>query len=87
MQTLQILPATGFETDEISKDLDFDAPDGAVRINTHKEASTPTTRLKFIKKNDDLYYVKIPSQSTTFTLDAEIAEFLLMKQNVIAISE
>ena len=34
MQTLQILPATGFETDEISKDLDFDAPDGAIPVTT-----------------------------------------------------
>ena len=87
LQTVQILPATGFETDEISKDLDFDAPDGSVRINTHKEASTPTTRLKFIKKNDDLYYVKIPSQSTTFTLDSQIAEFLLITQEIIEIVE
>ena len=87
MKTLQILPATGFENDEISKSLDFDAPHGALRINTHKEASTPTTRLKFIKKDNDLYYVKIPSQSTIFTLNAQIAEFLLMKKNIIEIEK
>ena len=85
MQTLQILPANGFETDEIADSLDFDAPDGSIRINTHKEASSPTTRLKFIKKDDTLYYVQIPSRSTTFTLDAQAAEFLLLNKNMIAV--
>jgi len=81
------IPAIGFADEEISKMLDFDAPDGALRINTAETSNTPTTRLKFIKKDDVSYYVKLSSQSTVFIMDGQTAEFLMMDISDISVSE
>ena len=86
-QAVQLIPAIGFADEEISKMLDFDAPDGALRINTAETSNTPTTRLKFIKKDDVSYYVKLSSQSTVFIMDGQTAEFLMMDISDISVSE
>ena len=86
-QAVQLIPAIGFAEEEISKLLDFDAPDGALRINTSETSNTPTTRLKFIKKDEVSYYVKLSSQSTVFIMDGQTAEFLMMDISDISVSE
>jgi len=84
-QTVNIVPALGFEEDSIAKTLDFDAPDGALRINTYKDSGSPTTRIKLIRKDDSTYYAKIPSQSTVYIVDGAMAEFLMSKREMIEI--
>ena len=86
-QAVQIIPAVGFADETVSKTLDFDAPDGALRINTLDTSNTPTTRLKFIKKYESTYYVKLSSQSTVFIMDGQTAEFLMMDISDISVSE
>ena len=87
LQAVNIVPAVGFEEEDVAKGLDFDAPEGAVRINTLKDSSSPTTRLKFIRKDTETFYVKIPSQSTVFLVDGRLAEFLLMAKEDIQIPD
>ena len=87
LQAISIVPAVGFEEEGVAKGLDFDAPEGAVRINTLKDSSSPTTRLKFIRKDTETFYVKIPSQSTVFLVDGRRAEFLLMRKEDIQIPD
>ncbi|MEC8890249.1 MAG: DUF4340 domain-containing protein [Chloroflexota bacterium] len=87
LQAISIVPAVGFEEEGVAKGLDFDAPEGAVRINTLKDSSSPTTRLKFIRKDTETFYVKIPSQSTVFFVDGRPAEFLLMRKEDIQIPD
>ena len=87
LQTVSVVPALGFEEDSIADKLDFDAPDGAVRINTVPNSSSPTTRLKFIRKDEQTSYVKIPSQSTVFIVDSRLAEFLLMSKEEILLKD
>ncbi|HBF00781.1 MAG TPA: hypothetical protein DDW46_06945, partial [Dehalococcoidia bacterium] len=87
LQSVQVLPAAGFEDDLAAKSLDFDAPDGSVRINTSEESNSPTTRLKLIKKDDESYYVKTPTQSTVFLIQYILGDFLLMKKSDILVSD
>ncbi len=90
---MQFMPATGFENGIIAKSLDFDAPDGSIRVNTVEESNSPTTRLKLIKKDERSYYVKIPSQSTVFLIGyipetpVLLGDFLLMKKSDILVSD
>ena len=85
VQTVNIVPALGFEEDSIAKALDFDAPDGALRINTYKDSGTPTTRIKLLRKDESTYYAKIPSQSTVYIIDGAMAEFLLSRREMIEV--
>ena len=87
LQSVQVLPATGFENDQTAKSLDFDAPDGAVRINTSEESNSPTTRLKLIKKDEESYYIKTPSQSTVYLIQYILGDFLLMEKSDILVSD
>ena len=84
LQAIAVVPAIGFLEDSEQESLDFAAPDGAIRINTFEGSNSPTTRLKFIRNDDLTYFVKTPSQSTVFLVDANLSEFLLMnKENII----
>ena len=87
LQALTVVPAVGFVEDEEKDSLDFAAPDGAIRINTFQESISPTTRLKFIGNDELTYYVKVPSQSTVFLVDANLSDFLLMKKEDMILSE
>ena len=72
----RLLLASGFADDE-ARELDFDSPDASVRIVTRQGASSPTTRLRFLERDDISYYVNTPAQSTVFILDKRIADGLL----------
>ena len=87
LQSVQVLPASGFEDDVVSKALDFDARDCSVRINSSEESNSPTTRLILIKKDDESYYVKTPSQSTVFLIQYLLGDFLLMKKSDILVTD
>ena len=84
LQAIELIPATGFETDELAAKLDFDAPQASIRINTTTESNIPTTKLKFIRKDELSFYVRIPSQTTVYIVDGRLADFLLMSKEVIA---
>mgnify|MGYP000859670148 CR=1 FL=1 len=87
LQAVSVVPALGFEEDLIAERLDFDAPDGAVRINTIQNSSSPTTRLKFLGRDEQTSYVKTPSQSTVFIVDSRLAEFLLMSKEEVLLED
>ena len=73
------LVAMGFADESISKTLDFNSPDGALRINTVLDQSI---KLKFIQKDTDSYYVKKPNDPTVYLVDSESARLLQMPQSV-----
>ena len=73
------LVAMGFADESISKTLDFNSPDGSLRINTVLDQSI---KLKFIQKDTDSYYVKKPNDPTVYLVDSESARILQMPQSV-----
>ena len=73
------LVAMGFADDSISKTLDFNSPDGSLRINTVLNQSI---KLKFIEKDTDSYYVKKPNDPTVYIVDSGSAKLLQMPKNV-----
>ena len=73
------LVAMGFADESISKTLDFNSPDGSLRINTVLDQSI---KLKFIQKDTDSYYVKKPNDPTVYIVDSESARLLQMPQSV-----
>ena len=73
------LVAMGFADESISKTLDFNSPDGSLRINTVLDQSI---KLKFIQKDTDSYYVKKPNDPTVYIVDFESARLLQMPQSV-----
>ncbi len=76
---LENLPeATGFASEEEMEDLRFDASTPSIVINTLEESGIPTTRLRFIPRDDLSYYVKNPADSPVYIMDRDLVEFLLM---------
>ena len=59
--------------------IDFNSPDGSLRINTVLDQSI---KLKFIQKDTDSYYVKKPNDPTVYIVDFESARLLQMPQSV-----
>ena len=80
LQSVEVLPASGFEDEATAKSLDFDAPDGSIRINTIEDSNSPTTRLKLIRKDTDSYFIKTSGQSTVYLVEGLLGDFLLMKK-------
>ena len=72
------LVAMGFADASISKTLDFNFPDGSLRINTILNQSI---KLKFIERNADSYYVKKPNDTTVYIVDSESATLLQMPKS------
>lgn len=78
---LENLPeATGFASAEEMEDLKFDASTPSIVINTVDESGIPTTRLRFIPRDDISYYVKNPAESTVYIMDRDLVEFLLKRK-------
>ena len=73
------LVAMGFADESITKTLDFNSPDGSLRINTFLDQSI---KLKFIQKDTDSYYVKKPNDPTVYLVESESARILQMPQSV-----
>ena len=81
---LQLVIASGFESDEIAETLNFTTPDAMVRVITHDDAPTPSTRLRFLQRDDRSFYLKIPTTSTVYIVDAQRVGPLLLRMNDIA---
>ena len=78
---LENLPeATGFASEEEIEDLRFDASTPSIVISTLDESGLPTTRLRFIPRDDLSYYVKNPAEGTVYIMDRDLVEFLLKKK-------
>ena len=83
---LENLPeATGFASAEEMEDLKFDASTASIVINTVDESGIPTTRLRFIPRDDISYYVKNPAESTVYIMDRDLVEFLLKRKEDFAL--
>ena len=83
---LENLPeATGFASAEEMEDLKFDASTPSIVINMVDESGIPTTRLRFIPRDDISYYVKNPAESTVYIMDRDLVEFLLKRKEDFAL--
>ncbi len=83
---LESLPeATGFASAEEMEDLRFDASTPSIVINTLEESGVPTTRLRFIPRDDLSYYVKNPAESPVYIMDRDLVEFLLKTKEDFAL--
>ncbi len=82
--TLQLIIASGFEDGDVADTLDFTAPDAMVRVITHEDAPTPSTRLRFLKRDDLTFYLKLPTTSTVYVVEAQRVAPLLLRMNEIA---
>ncbi len=87
LQSVEVLPASGFEDDSNAKSLDFDAPDGSIRINTTDDSNSPTTRLKLIRKDSDSYFIRASGQSTVYLIRGLLGDFLLMEKSDLLVTD
>ncbi len=84
MGTLQLIIASGFAEEEVADTLNFAAPDAMVRVITHEDSATPSTRLRFLQRDDRSFYLKIPTTSTVYIVDTQRATPLLLRMSDIA---
>ena len=81
MQAVESLLASGFADDDTVRSLAFDSPDAVVRVVTHEEAQNPTTRVRFLRRDDGSYYVRTGANPTVYILNEEVATLLLISRN------
>lgn len=74
-----LLVSSGFANEDEASELDFAAPDAVVRIVTKEEATAPTTRLRFLGRDEATVYVAIPTRSAVFILDTRVVAGLLLR--------
>ncbi len=77
--TLQLVVASGFADDEEADNLNFAVPDAMVRVLTHEDASTPSTRLRFLRRDDLSMYLSIPTTGTVYIVDNQAVRGLLLR--------
>jgi hypothetical protein len=77
--TLQLVVASGFADDEEADKLNFAVPDAMVRVLTHEDASTPSTRLRFLRRDDLSMYLSIPTTGTVYIVDNQAVGGLLLR--------
>ena len=81
--TLQLVIASGFATEEEADELNFAVPDAVVRVLTHEDATSPSTRLRFLQRDSDSMYVSIPSTATVFIVNNRVTQALLLRVNEV----
>ena len=79
LATLGLLLSSGFANEDEASQLDFSLPEAVVRIVTKEEATTPTTRLRFLPRDETSVYLAIPTRSTVFIVDKRVVAGLLLK--------
>jgi hypothetical protein len=77
--TLQLVVASGFVEEEEADKLNFAVPDAMVRVLTHEDASTPSTRLRFLLRDDMTMYLSIPTTGTVYIVDNQSLRGLLLR--------
>ena len=80
LRTLELLLARGFVDDEEAKGLRFDVPDALIRVATMEGASNPNASLRFLKRDDTSYYLKIPTRATVYIVGQDVIDALLKKR-------
>ena len=69
--------AIGFASNTEARELSFDASTPSIIIDTVAESGIPTTRLRFIPRDDLSYWVKNPADTAVYIMDRGLVEFLL----------
>ena len=77
--TLQLVIASGFADEAEADDLNFAVPDAMVRVITHENATSPSTRLRFLQRDDNSMYVSVPSSTIVFIVDNRVTAPLLLR--------
>ena len=79
---LENLPdAEGFASEAEASPLRFDASTPAIRVGTVSESGFPTTRLRFLKRDGESYWVKNPADPSVYFLNSAVVDFLLKKKS------
>ena len=81
--TLQLVIASGFADDATADTLNFAAPDAMVRVLTYEDATTPSTRLRFLRRDDLSFFLAIPTTSTVYIVDARAVAPLLLRMSEV----
>ena len=85
--TLQLVVASGFAEEEEADKLNFAVPDAMVRVITHEDASTPSTRLRFLQRDDLSSYLSIPTTGTVYIVENRAVGGLLLRLEQMIVSE
>ena len=64
-----VMVASGFADENETKGLKFDSPDLTVSVATRIGATTPSTRIRFLERDENSFYVRVPTQSTVFIVE------------------
>ena len=83
---LQGILAVGFATKEEAEELSFNNATPSIRIVTKPGATQPTTRLRFLPRDDETSYVKTGSHSTVYIVNIGVSELLLQPQSSFGLS-
>lgn len=81
---LQLIVATGFAAEEEADGLNFAVPDAMVRILTREDASTPGTRLRFLRRDAQSMYLSTPGTRTVYIVDNRSIAGLLLRLEQVA---
>ena len=81
---LQLIVATGFAAEEEADELNFAVPDAMVRILTREDASTPGTRLRFLRRDAQSMYLSTPGTRTVYIVDNRSVAGLLLRLEQVA---
>lgn len=80
LSSLELLIADGFAGEAEADVVDFFGPEAmSVRVVTGPEAQTPTTRLRFVRRDNLSYYVSTPTQATVFITSSQLADTVLKR--------
>lgn len=85
VSNFEVMVAIGFADDDEADELIFDAATPSIRIVTIEGAGNPTTRIRFLPRDEETYYVKTGARSTVFIIERGLAEFLLQSQEAFGL--
>ena len=85
--TLQLVVASGFAEEEEADKLNFAVPDAMVRVITREDASTPSTRLRFLRRDDLSSYLSVPTTGTVYIVENQAVGGLLLRLEQMIVAE
>jgi hypothetical protein len=85
LSVLEVIVAAGFATDEEATGLRFDSPDATVRVVTKEGAEAPTTSLRILRRDDITYFLRTPTKSSVYIMDAGFVDALLAREADLAL--
>ncbi|MCI0795925.1 MAG: DUF4340 domain-containing protein [Chloroflexi bacterium] len=79
LSNIEVLVARDFAGPEDTEDLDFTGADGiSVRVTPLADTGFPTTRVRFLPRDDTSFFAKTPDKSTIFVIDVAVTRSLLL---------